>query len=505
MNIYNVLFDSYKTYQDQPCLIFNETISSYHEVVERVRKCAQGLGNIGVCENDRVAIMVGNKPEYIISYFSILSVGAIVVPINPLFSEREASYILNNAEVKVAIVDNTSLSTVVNAFENCPFLEKIIPVDSKGMNDQNHIYPFSNLLQYGPKIDICPRSTDDTAQIIYTSGTTGNPKGAMITHGNLSWMAEALNDLFEVTNEDRVLCVLPLFHAYAKLQCFLSPIRKGASIYLVEKFDAGESLSLIDKQKISLFFGVPAMFIQFVNSPQVGRYEYNSLRLCVSGGASIPVEIIKKVKENMKIDIVEGYGMTETTVLSTCNPYRGLKKYGSIGVPLPGLEMQVVSDKGEPIPVGEKGELLVKGPNVMKGYYKKELETNKTIVNGWLYTGDIARMDEDGYLYIVDRKKELIIRNGFNVYPREIEEVLYMLPQVEECAIVGVPDEKHGEEIAAYLVVKASITEEEIQEHYKKLLVPYKWPRMIHFIDQLPKTPSGKIMKKVLRTIDSIV
>ena len=340
------------------------------------------------------------------------------------------------------------------------------------------------------------RHPNDTAHIIYTSGTTGRPKGVMITHANLNWLSITESSMLRVTPRDRVLCTLPLYHVDGNLQCMLTPFVHGATVYLKERFNTNDVLETINKEKITMYFGVPTMFTMLVQSPIVQALDFAILRVCGSGGASIATEIIKKVKEVMKVDILEGYGQTESTAQITMNPYQGKQKIGSAGYPSPGVEVKIVNAENKEVNQGEVGRCCLEEPNVMKGYYNKPAETKEIFQDRWVVTGDLAYQDEEGYLFIVDRKKDLIIRGGYNVYPREIEEVLYQHTNIVECAVIGIHDDLLGEEIVAYIVCKGDFNEHELKEHCKKFLVHYKVPRIFSCVESLPKSTIGKNIKK---------
>jgi long-chain acyl-CoA synthetase len=494
VNICEILLKTACTSPKQPALIFRDDMITYEELAAQVREKAVGLRKYGIRNGSHVGLMIANKPEYVIAYFSLLSLGATVVPINPTFKEKEIIYILNDSESTALIVDEVGLSEVKNAVPGLSFVKTIysLPKDDS----------FVSWTEVKGEVEdffLIEKEQDDHAQIIYTSGTTGKPKGALITHGNLEWMSRTSAEVLELSREDRVLLVLPLFHAYAKLQGLLQCVLKGSTIYLEERFIPDIILQKLSDNRITIFLGVPTMYTMFVHSPKIKDLDFSSLRIAGSGGASLPLEIIDKVKAEMGVEIGEGYGQTESTVMISCNPSNLEKKHGSVGVPLPGIDLKIVDPSGREVPVGEVGEIIFKGPNGMKGYYKKEVETNETIKEGWLYTGDLGRQDEEGYLYIVDRKKDMIIRGGYNVYPREVEEVLYTHPDIVECAVVGESDPVFGEEVAAYIVTKVSRTPEDIIAFCKQQLAHYKVPRKIYFLPELPKTTTGKILKTPLR------
>lgn len=499
MNIIELFMSSAQRKPDKVALAFKGEKYTYQQLLEQIFRVAYGLKQLGITDNKNVGLMMTNRPEYVITYFAVLAVGASVVPINPLFKEQEVTYILNDSEAEFLFIDELALKTVERLTTVIPEKLKII---SCAVRQMVKYIEWNSLLTSQVIEQPVQRKINDIAQIIYTSGTTGHPKGAMITHSNLNWMTIACGSNFDVRPNDRVMCALPLFHAYAKLQCLLSPVTQGATIYLEERFEPKSILQSMEKNQITVYFGVPTMYTMFVNLPEIKEYKLGYLRACFSGGASIPVEIIEKVKETMGVEICEGYGLTESTVGLTCNPLRGVKKIGSVGLPMAGVELKIVDSVGKEVELKQIGEIIFTGPNAMNGYYKKPEETENAIKNGWVYTGDLGYQDQDGYIYIVDRKKDMIIRGGYNVYPREIEEVIYTHKNVVECAVIGRPDPLYGERIVAYIVTKDTSNEEEFIKYCKERLVHYKIPDYICFLDELPKSGTGKILKIPLKRLD---
>ncbi len=494
MNISQILLNSAEKVPKHPAIVFRNESISYSVLAERVKEKAVGLRKYGITNGSHVGIMAGNKPEYAVAYFALLSLGATVVPINPLFKENELSYILNDSEATALIVDEIGLGEVQKAKAALSTVKMII-----SLQQTDSFIPWNDVSGDPADFFLESKSIEENAQIIYTSGTTGKPKGALITHGNLEWMTETCVKMTEITGEDRVLVVLPLFHAYAKLQGLLQCVFQGCTIYLEERFLPDPILQKLADEKITVFLGVPTMYTMFINLPKIYELDFSHLRLAGCGGASLPMEILEKVNAAMGVELGEGYGLTESTVMISCFPPNSERQYGSVGLPLPGIDLKVIDPNGREVPVGEVGEIIFRGPNAMKGYYKKAEETRDAIKAGWVYTGDLARRDERGYLYIVDRKKDMIIRGGYNVYPREVEEVLYTHPDIVECAVIGESDPIFGEEVAAYIVVKSSITPEEITRFCKVHLVHYKVPKKIYFLSELPKNATGKILKAPLK------
>jgi long-chain acyl-CoA synthetase len=340
---------------------------------------------------------------------------------------------------------------------------------------------------------------DDLAVILYTSGTTGDPKGAMLTHLNLGSNADACTQLFELTHEDRIITALPIFHVFCMTVCMNAAITSGATMLLLPKFSPSEVIKTIREEKATLFVGVPTMYNFLLQIPNATEKDFQTIRGCISGGAPMPVALLYKFEKRYQVKIMEGYGLSEASPVTAFNPMNGIRKPGSIGVDIPYVTNKVVDPNGLEVPRGEVGELIVKGPNVMKGYLGMPEMTQMTLRDGWLYTGDMARMDEEGYLYIVDRKKDMILVGGYNVYPREVEEEIYQHSAIVEAAVIGVPDEAYGEVVKAFVVSKVpELTEEDIIQFCEGKLAKYKIPRSVIFVDELPKNTTGKILRRAL-------
>ncbi|WP_216828727.1 o-succinylbenzoate--CoA ligase [Alkalihalobacterium elongatum] len=498
MNLYSNLSNASKLYPEKDAYIFLNESTTFRELHQKVNQFAHSLSQQGIEKGDTIALLLGNSPEFVIAYYGTLSAGATVVPVNPTFTAREIEYILSNSKAKGVIADaslHTTLSEVQQNVTSLAFTVYSKPVEGELAFDSfiNHtIEKFD-----GPVVE-----EDDVAVILYTSGTTGSPKGVMLTHKNLQSNAEAVRELFEMTAEDRVVTVLPIFHVFCMTVCFNASILTGATMLLLPKFSPQEVVETIAKEKATIFAGVPTMYNFLLQIPTT-KEQFSSLRICMSGGASLPVAIINKFKEHTGIQIQEGYGLSEAAPVTAFNPIHGVCKPGSIGVNIPFVENKVVDPDGVEVPRGEVGELIVKGPNVMKGYLGMPEQTARTIKDGWLYTGDMATMDEEGYIYIVDRKKDMIIVGGYNVYPREIEEVLYDHVDIVEVAVVGVPDESYGEAVKAFVVSKNPVlTENDLKEYLTDKLVKYKRPQSIEFLSELPKNTTGKILRKNLRNLE---
>ena len=494
-------------YGDLDAYIFAGKKATYREFVEQVGRFAAALTELGVKKGDRVAIMAPNCPQYIISYYALLKIGGIVVQTNPMYTPREVEHQLKDSGAEYMVVYD-ALYPTVRAVESKTKLEKVVvfSLGDEHPAEGHNIYDFNKLLadtpNRPPAVDI--DLDQDIAIFQYTGGTTGVSKGAMLTHGNVmrnaymvkSWTHDA------IMGEERSLIVLPMFHSYGMTTSMNSAILHAATLILVPRFDPDEVLKLIQAYRPTFFHGVPTMYAALLQHPNLKDFDISSIRTCITGGSSMPVEVQQKFQQITGATILEGYGLSEASPVTHCNPLGNEAKVGSIGIIYPDTYCKVVdvATGEQELGVGEVGELIIRGPQVMKGYWNMPEETAVTLRDGWLYTGDIAKMDEDGYFYIVDRKKEMIIAGGYNIYPRDIEEVLYELPGVVEAAAAGVPDKYRGETVWAFLVLEdgISMTEEEVRNFCRERLARYKVPRVVQFMDELPKTTVGKILRRRL-------
>ena len=505
---------------------------TYSELLMEAKRFAGVLVNFGVTKGDRVALMLPNCPQAVIAYYGTLSLGAVVVETNPLYVERELEFQLQDSGAETIVVLDL-LYPKVASVRNATRLKNVIVTSLQDYLPfpKNVLYSWQ-LQRQGkwvkpePAPGVCRwselRSADvkasgtelkpsDLALLQYTGGTTGVAKGVMLTHGNLvanvyqliNWMIESY------PGKERMLCALPFFHVYGMTVAMNIGVALAGELIILPKFEIKTALQAINKYRPTLFPGTPTMYVAINTYPQVTKYNISSIRTCLSGSAPLPVEVQETFEELTGGNLVEGYGLTEASPVTHCNPLAGMRKRGAIGLPLPGTECKIVDpNTWEEVAVGEEGELAVKGPQVMTGYWNKPLETKAAMRDGWLFTGDIARMDEDGYFFVVDRKKDIIIAGGFNIYPREIEEVLYRHPAVKEVAVAGIPDAYRGETVKAYLVLKPGeeASAEEIMEYCRGELAAFKAPRIIEFRDELPKTIVGKVLKRRLleeeRSID---
>ncbi len=483
-------------------IVYHRETFTYQQLWDKVTRFASSLTGLGVKENDRVMVMLANCPEFVISYYGIMAAGAVVVPVNPIYTAKEVGTIVADCDPSAVITSMKTAPVVETALQenNLPARNFIITREFPAA-DKYHSFD-----ALSAKEAVNPLSTDQedhkVVEFLYTSGTTGIPKGAMLTHHNLYSNAAAFAALTEMSSSDRALLSAPAYHAAAQTCVMNNTLYAGGTLVIHDGWLGPEPvLKSFQDDKITFFFGPPTMYTFLVNFPDVGKYNCQSLRLAFTGAASLPAEIFRKFRDLFGFEIMEGYGLSETSPVVTTNPYRGVKKIGSIGTAIPGVEVKIFDDNDRELPRGQIGEIVVRGPNVMKGYYAREEETAAAMRSGWFHTGDLAYMDEDGYVFIVDRKKDLIIRGGMNIYPREVEEVIYAFPGVLEAAVVGVKDEVMGEEVKAYVVPKpgTELDGEQIKEHCREKMARYKVPRYVEIVDSLPKTTTGKILKRELR------
>ncbi|MFJ8265349.1 long-chain-fatty-acid--CoA ligase [Peribacillus asahii] len=502
-NLNENLKRSASNFPESIAYIYGDKSVTYQELNQKVNRLAAGLYVQGIRKGDGVALILGNSPEFLIAYYGILRLGAFVVPINPLYTQGEINYLLDNSQAKAVITHvsvEPKLSEVKKQLEN---LKLVVYIEA-----ENQESTWEHLMETGTSINVYGSpyiGDEDLAVILYTSGTTGKPKGAMLTHRNLVSNADSISKLLELDVKDRVVAVLPMFHVFCMTICLNAPIACGATVLIQPKFSPHDVVSAIREKKATVFAGVPTMYSFIYQLPEAIAEDCQSIRMCISGGASIPTELLHKFENKFNVFILEGYGLSETAPLVAINPLKGTRKPGSIGLNIPAVQSKVVDEFGKELPRGEVGELVVQGPNVMRGYLNMPEATAAALIDGWLYTGDLARMDEEGYIYIVDRKKDIIIVGGYNVYPREVEEVLYQHPSIVEASVVGVPNEGYGESVKAYVVVKdKQLTIDDILHFCQDKLVKYKLPRQVEFLKELPKNSTGKILRRELRQLTEV-
>ncbi|MDP7736542.1 long-chain-fatty-acid--CoA ligase [Mycobacterium paragordonae] len=463
------------------------TFAEFHTAAARV---ATLLERAGIEPGDRVGLMLPNTPAYAIAFFGIMYRGAVAVPMNPLLKAREVTYYLSNSGA-TALFATPSFAAEATAGAD-EVGARCWLVDDAALAGLIADLPVrQNPVQ---------RGSDDVAVIVHTSGTTGKPKGAMLTHGNLGCNAEVtVRTLAKITPDDVVMGCLPLFHVFGLTGALNSAVLAGATLTLIPRFDPRKALEVIERDAVTVFEGVPTMYSALLGAAESAPGATRSLRTCVSGGAALPVQVLTDFEKAFGCTVLEGYGLSESSSAAAFNHPDRPRKAGSIGTPIDGVQMRVVDLNGAEVARGDTGEIQIRGHNVMKGYWNLPDATRATITeDGWLNTGDVGRVDEDGYFYIVDRTKDLIIRGGYNVYPREIEEVLYEHPAVAEAAVVGVPHDSLGEEVGAAVALKkdATVTAEQLRDHVKDRVAAYKYPRMVWLVDELPKGPTGKVQKR---------
>ncbi|MBI4603608.1 MAG: long-chain fatty acid--CoA ligase [Planctomycetes bacterium] len=509
LNLASVLRNSDRYFHDETALIDGERRIPYGELAARVEAFASYVARLGVRKGDKVALLIPNKMSFTVAYFGILQLGGTVVPISFLSVAREVEYLLKDSDAVLLVAWTAYARAAREGFERAGTCRRLVIVNEERgpltIEDGPPLDPLG-------RCDIASTNADDTAVILYTSGTTGEPKGAELTHFNMfsnaQFSAERMlwnRTSFQTLGPGNVtLAALPLFHSFGQTCNQNATLFAGGALTYLERFEAEAALKVMERDRVTLFSGVPTMYFQLLHFPGAESFDLSSLRYCFSGGAAMPVDVMRAFDDRYKVQILEGYGLSETSPVATFNVLWRPRKPGSIGVPIFGVEVKVFDDQDREVPVGEVGEVVIRGYNIMKGYYKRPEATAKAFSGGWFHSGDLGRMDEDGYFYIVDRKKDMIIRGGFNVYPREVEEVLYSHPCVREAAVVGVPDPQYGEEVKAYVSLKAgdgtpSVIAEDLKRFCRENLSATKYPRIYEVLPDLPKGPTGKILRKELR------
>jgi long-chain acyl-CoA synthetase len=521
------LENSAKNFPDKTALNFQGYRLTYKELHSMVEKFSAHLYSFGIRKGDAVAVLLPSMISCVVSYYAIIKIGGIAVMTNPLYSDRELEYQLNDSGAKVLVTLDLLANRMIDLRprtwvkeivyttfgEYLPPKKKILfELFGKSKNlsasvkEADDLYNFRALMKKdapkAPKINL---SADDVAMYQYTGGTTGISKGVMLTHGNMSIHVQQLKAWLPQfkAGKEVMLGALPNFHVFGLTVCMNFSILMGWENVIVPKPQAEELIEAISNYKPTFAPMVPTMYINILNSPKIDKQDISSIKGCFSGSAPLPVEVIKEFEARTGAVIIEGYGLTEASPIVSVNPFSGVRKAGSIGIPIPNTECRVVdiTDGETDVPLGESGELIVKGPQVMKGYWNKPEETEQTLRNGWLYTGDVVRMDEDGYFYIVDRIKEMIISGGYNVYPREIEEVVYEHPDILEAAVIGIPHPTRGEAAKVFAVLRngREMTPEALIDYCSRKLAKYKWPTEVEFRESLPKSTVGKILKRELK------
>ena len=489
VNLASNLVQTARARADSVAIRVGSADTTYGELDRESARVAGMLAERGIQPGDPIGLMLPNVAEFASIYYGVLRAGGVVVPMNPLLKAREVAYYLGDSGARFMFAWHGFAAEARSGAERAD--SEVIVVDPATFAE----------LSAAAKADdrVIDRDADDLAVILYTSGTTGSPKGAELTHANLIRNAEVLcTDLLRLSPDDVIFGGLPLFHAFGQTCALNAAVASGASVTLLPRFTPDHALHILAEHRVSVFEGVPTMYVALLSHPERAAFDVSALRVCVSGGAALPVEVLRGFEEAFGCQVLEGYGLSETSPVASFNHPDRERKPGSIGTPIRGVEMRVVDSDGADVPQGEIGEIVIRGHNVMRGYWRKPDETAKAIPDGWFRTGDLGRVDKDGYFEIVDRKKDMIIRGGYNVYPREIEEVLYEHPAVSEAAVIGLPHASLGEEVGAAVVVKpgADTTAEELREHVKAQVAAYKYPRAVWLVDALPKGPTGKILKR---------
>jgi long-chain acyl-CoA synthetase len=489
LNLASTITAGAERFPDRPAIRLGEAELTYAALDDLSARLATLLRDRGVEQGDRVGVMLPNVPQFPTAYYGVLRAGGVVVPMNVLLKRREIAFYLQDSGARLLLAWHG-------------FAEEAREGAAEAGAELIEVEPASfaeTLRGLEPTPGVADTSEEDTAVILYTSGTTGTPKGAELTHANLDRNADVCaRTTCEIGEGDIVLGALPLFHSFGQTVAMNASLRVGACLTLVPKFDPGDALETMQRDRVTHFYGVPTMFGALLHHPECGSFDTSSLRTCITGGASMPVEVLRGFEDSFGAIVLEGYGLSETSPVASNNHPNRERKPGSIGTPIEGVEMQVVDEDDNPVPEGEVGEIVIRGHNIMKGYWQRPDATEDVMRGGWFHTGDMARVDEEGYFYIVDRKKDLIIRGGYNVYPREVEEVLYEHPKIREAAVVGVPHDEWGEEVGAAVVLHEGeqLSADEVSAYVKERIAAYKYPRVVWFVDDLPKGPTGKILKR---------
>jgi long-chain acyl-CoA synthetase len=489
LNLASIVSDSAARAPESPAVRLGEVELTYAELDDSSARLATLLREKGLRPGDRVGVMLPNVLEFPISYYGVLRAGCVVVPMNVLLKRREIAFYLEDSGSKLLLAWHGFAAEAGDGAADAGV--EAIEVEPEGFA--------AMLAEREPTPGLADTDAGDTAVILYTSGTTGKPKGAELTHSNLLRNADVSSrTTSEIAAGDVVFGGLPLFHSFGQTVSMNASLMVGACLTLVPKFDPGEALATMQRDGVTHFYGVPTMYGALLHHPGREDYDTSTLRICITGGASMPVEVLRGFEEAFGAIVLEGYGLSETSPVSSSNHPDRERKPGSIGTPLEGVEMKVFDEDDNEVAQGEVGEIVIRGHNIMKGYWQRPDATAEAMRGGWFHSGDMARVDEEGYFYIVDRKKDLIIRGGYNVYPREVEEVLYEHPKIREAAVIGVPHDQWGEEIGAAVVLHdgEELAPEEVSAYVKERIAAYKYPRLVWFVEELPKGPTGKILKR---------
>ncbi len=480
MDLGRMLEETGRNFAGKTALIHNETRLSYSELDKLVNSFANKLRSLGIVKGDKIAIILPNIPEFVISYFAAQKLGAVAVTINIMSTVYELKYLLENSESKLVVTTGQLAPRVEEACRAVPDCKELI--FTNGLDQPS---PFVDILKGPDKFEIPEIDGDDPAVMIYTAGLTGKALGAVLTHNNLQSQCYLLRLVCKGDENERGLCLIPLFHSFGAAVNMLTLIGIGGSFVMMDIFHVDSIFKTIEKEKVTFIAAVPRLFLGMLFHEKADEYDVSSLKFVIPGGSTMPAELIPKFEKKFKTKMIEGYGLTEASPVCSVNRIDLVNKYGSIGTCIPGVKAKVVNDNGDELPNSQVGELLIQGPNVMKGYYKNEAATSEVIRDNWLHTGDLARIDDDGYIFLAGRKKRMIINSGFNVYPREIEIVLNMLPDVKDSRVIGVPDLMRGELVKALVIKKngSLLDEKSVLKHCRTYLSSYKLPREVEFVE----------------------
>lgn len=495
-NLVNVLEANLKARAEKPAVFFGANSDTFGDIARKARSICGALQAKRLEPMERVGLLLPNIPEFVYAYFGILMAGGQVVPINVMMKPGEISYLGNDSSLKYIITQSACVENVLAAKAAIASLEEVFCVGA----GPEGVVPFEKLLE-GTQ---CPRGVtpnpDDVAVVLYTSGTTGFPKGAMLTHQNLYSNAIATADTYQYTENDIIAFGMPLFHSSGQTNVMNAGFSQGAAVVLLPRFSIEGVLEAFTAHPVTVFVGVPTMYHQLLSHHEVQRLKTAHLRALIVGAAPLPGSLYHALEARFQVPITEGYGLSEAGPVVAHNPIAGTKKVGSVGLPVEGVSVRLVDEGGRELGVNKVGELVVQGPNVMLGYLNQPAATAEALKDGWLHTGDLARIDQDGYIHIVDRKKDMLLTGGFNIYPREVEEVLHMHPSISEAAVVGIPDEEKGELAAAYIILKAGAeaSAQDIIDFCRSKMAVYKAPRRVFFVNHFPRNPSGKVLKRLL-------
>jgi long-chain acyl-CoA synthetase len=497
-NLFQEFKKSAKKYEDKTSLIFGTHAVTYKRLLDAAERLAGSLSKLGISRGDRCALMLPNLPQFVICYYALLKLGSWIVPVNTLFKEEEIRYLLEDSEAKGIIALSKDVNLIQKAIcglDSCKiqiYLGDNIPTD---VHDLTHLIASSP-----PMSDDIKINADDPAVVLYTTGTTGRPKGAVLSHGNVMAQIDSIRNAVVLESKDVVSSAVPLFHSFGHTVAMHVPLITGCTVVLYPKFDAQEVAQSLKENQVTVFIGLPTMFrsLSYLN---VNKEDFSALRYCISSGAPLLQKVRNKFEEKFGKPILAGYGLTEAGPLVTIQRWEHQRKPDSLGFPVFEVQVKIVDNLNNEVQFNEVGEVLVQGPNVMQGYLNRPAATREVLKDGWLHTGDVGKLDEDGLLYIVDRKKDLILKGGFNVYPREVESVLTAHPKVKECAVIGIEDEIQGEEVKALVVPKqgVSLKKEELSQYCRERLAVFKCPKYIEFVNALPRGTMGKILKRKLR------